>query len=290
MSRSEHSGARVTATAEEGRHACVAPTRDEDDRPGPPVSDEGGVRRLSGAPMSRRAERPRVCSRGADCVNARDPVRPSEVRSLRERAMKKRPEGQGSQRAASVCRRPGAPNRSGRAERPRVYAVAEPAATPEDRQSERSEVCRDRAREKYKMPEGRACRRAAVVRPAPEAGREPLRGGRARMPSGRRGGAQPGPDGRWHPRGRAGENGAAGGAPSRQGATPRRDPGDCNAGRQPNRSVKRAHCTKRTRKPRTCGLEKKTPREDQQGRCRTWGRGKGRRRPCPSAEGRMQGP
>jgi hypothetical protein len=86
-----------------------------------------------------------------------------------------------------------------------------------------------RATEKYQMPEGRACRRAAVVRPAPEAGREPLRGGRARMPSGRRGGAEPGPDGRWHPRGRAGENGAAGGAPSRQGATTRRDPGDCNA-------------------------------------------------------------
>ncbi|MCX5819850.1 MAG: hypothetical protein NT047_08070 [Deltaproteobacteria bacterium] len=100
---------------------------------------------------------------------------------------------------------------------------------PADRQSERSEVCRDRAKEKYKMPEGRACRRAAVVRPAPEAGREPLRGGRARMPSGRRGGAEPGPDGRWHSRGRAGENGAAGGALSRQRATPRRDPGDCNA-------------------------------------------------------------
>ena len=160
----------------------------------------------------------------------------------------RKPEGQGSQREASVCRRPGAPNKSGRAERPRVYAVAEPAATPEDRQSERSEVCRDRAKEKYKMPEGRACRRAAVVRPAPEAGREPLRGGRARMPSGRRGGAQPGPDGRWHPRGRAGENGAAGGAPSRQGATPRRDPGDCNAGRLPRRSVKRARGTNRAGK------------------------------------------
>jgi len=155
---------------------------------------------------------------------ARDPVRPSKAMPLRERAKNRKPEGQGSQREASVCRRPGALNKSGRAERPRVYAVAEPAVAPEDRQSERSEVCRDRAKEKYKMPEGRACRRAAVVRPAPEAGREPLRGGRARMPSGRRGGAQPGPDGRRHPRGRAGENGAAGGAPSRQGATPRRDP------------------------------------------------------------------
>ena len=123
---------------------------------------------------------------------ARDPVRPSKAMPLRERAKNRKPEGQGSQRGAPVCRRPGAPNRSGRVERPRVYAVAEPAATPEDRQSERSEVCRDRAREKYDMPEGRACRRAAVVRPAPEAGREPLRGGRARMPSA--GGAVRSPD------------------------------------------------------------------------------------------------
>ncbi len=40
---------------------------------------------------------------------------------------------------------------------------------PEDRQSERSEVCRDRALGKYDMPEGRACRREAVVRRGPEA-------------------------------------------------------------------------------------------------------------------------
>lgn len=92
MSRPEHSGGRVTATAEAGRHERVAPTR-EKGRPGPPVSDEGGVRRLSGAPMSRRAERPRVCSRGADCVNARDPVRPSEERPLRERATERKAEG-----------------------------------------------------------------------------------------------------------------------------------------------------------------------------------------------------
>jgi len=58
VSCSEHSGGRVTATAEAGRHERVAPTRGKG-RPGPPVSDEGGVRRLSGAPMSRRAERPR---------------------------------------------------------------------------------------------------------------------------------------------------------------------------------------------------------------------------------------
>ena len=202
----------------------------------------------------------------------------------------KKPEGLGSQRAASVCRRPGAPQDCGRAERPRVYAVAEPAATPEDRQSERSEVCRDRATEKYRMPEGRACRRVAGVRPAPEAGREPLRGGRARMPGGRRGGAKPGHDGRWQPRGRAGEKDAAGGAPSRQGATPRRDPGDCNAGRLPRRSVKRARSTQRAGKPRTCGRKRKHRARISKGGAGPWGRGKGRRRPCPSAEGKMQGP
>ena len=52
---------------------------------------------------------------------------------------------------------------------------------PEARKSERSEVCRDRAKGKYLLPEGRACRREAVVRRDPEAKREPLRGGRARV-------------------------------------------------------------------------------------------------------------
>ena len=49
------------------------------------------------------------------------------------------------------------------------FAVAKPAATPEDRQSERSEVCWDRATGKYGLPEGRAGRRAVVVRRVPEA-------------------------------------------------------------------------------------------------------------------------
>ncbi len=69
---------------------------------------------------------------------------------------------------------------------------------------------------------------------------------------------------------------AAGGATSRKGATLRRDPGDCNAGRLPNRSVKRWSGKQRAGKLRSCGLERKQPREDQQGRCRTWGSGKGR--------------
>ena len=43
---------------------------------------------------------------------------------------------------------------------------------PEARQSEQSDVCRDRAKGKYLLPEGRACRREAVVRRVPEAGRK----------------------------------------------------------------------------------------------------------------------
>jgi len=112
-------------------------------------------------------------------------------------------------------------------ERPQAFAVAEPAATPEDRQSERSEVCRDRATVKYQMPEGLACRRAAVVRPAPEAGREPLRGGRARVQAAgeaAQSAAQPGHDGggeREGGRGRTARQAVhQAGRERRRGATP----------------------------------------------------------------------
>jgi hypothetical protein len=57
---------------------------------------------------------------------------------------------------------------------------------PEDRQSEQSDACRDRAKDKYLLPEGRACRREAVVRRGPEAQREPHRGGRERVRIARR--------------------------------------------------------------------------------------------------------
>ena len=102
--------------------------------------------------------------------------------------------------------------------------------------------------------------------------------------SGRRGGAERSaarPRRRWRTRGRAGENGAAGGAPSRQGATPRRDPGDCNDGRLPLRSVKRWSGNQRAEKPTTCGLEIKTPREEKQGRCRSMGQRKWPATPLP---------
>jgi hypothetical protein len=179
VSRPERSAGRVTST----EMKLIARGRLS------PTKEVTGGRRATAAQESGASAS--SCGRGADCAKARERERPREARSLRKRArVSKKPEGQGSQRTASVCRRPGAPSRSGRAERPQVFAVAEPAASPEDWQSERSEVCRDRAKEKYKMPEGRACRSAAVVRPAPEAGREPLWGGRARLPSGRRGGAQ----------------------------------------------------------------------------------------------------
>ena len=78
---------------------------------------------------------------------------------------------------------------------------------PEARQSERSDVCRDRAKGKYLWPEGRAGRREAVVRRAPEAGREPLWGGRERVLIARRGGAQHGTAGDCNREGGRGNTG-----------------------------------------------------------------------------------
>jgi hypothetical protein len=142
------------------------------------------------------------CGRGADGASACEPGRPRATRSHRERArVLKRPKGQGSQREAPVCRRPGAPNRSGRVERPRVFAVAEPAPTPEDRQSERSEVCRDGQRRSTK------CRRGGPVAAQRSSGLARRQGGSPTgadgcgKPGGRKGGAKPGPDGRRRPQG-----------------------------------------------------------------------------------------
>ena len=95
---------------------------------------------------------------------------------------------------------------------------------PEARQSERSEVCRDWAKGKYFLPEGRACRREAVVRRDPEAEREPLRGGRERVLIARRGGAKRGPKGDCNREGGRGNTGVAAvhkaGEERRFGATP----------------------------------------------------------------------
>ncbi len=48
VSRPERSGGRVTTTGERGVTNVSAPTRKENDRPLPPVSDEGGDRRQAG--------------------------------------------------------------------------------------------------------------------------------------------------------------------------------------------------------------------------------------------------
>jgi len=217
VSRPERSAGRVTATEKKLiARSRLSPTKEV----------TGGHAGHLGAGGEASAF---LCGRGADCAKAREPGRPSEARSRRERAKEKyqMPEGLGSQRVAPVCREPGAPSKRGRVERPRVYAVAEPAARPEDRQSERSEVCRDRARKKYRMPEGRAGRRAAVVRPGPEAGREPHRGGRVRWQAAgeaARSAAQPGHDGRWQPQGGPGRKVRQAvhkaGRERRRGATP----------------------------------------------------------------------
>ena len=169
MSRPERSGGRVTTTEKKLiARGCLSPTKEVTGSRRATMAQEGGASAF-------------FCGRRADCELAREPGRPNEVRSLRERARvlkNRRAEAVSAQRLSAD-----GPEHHRIAAEWSVrgfYAVAEPAATPEDRQSERSEVCRDRAKEKYKMPEGRACRRAAVVRPAPEAGREPLRGGRVR--------------------------------------------------------------------------------------------------------------
>jgi len=110
VSRPERSGGRVTATAEEGRHACVAPTRGKG-RPGLPVSDEGGVRQLDGRTNEQASGASAgSCGRDADCV--KPAIRC--VRAKRGRSgsgqRKERPEGRGSHRVARVCRRPEAQN------------------------------------------------------------------------------------------------------------------------------------------------------------------------------------
>ncbi len=82
-------------------------------------------------------------------------------------------------------------------------------------QSERSEVCRGRTREKYLLPVGWAGRREAVVRCSPEAGREPPGGGRERVLSAGRGDAERDLARRLQPQGRAGEYRCGGDAQSR---------------------------------------------------------------------------
>jgi len=172
----------------------VSPRRGkENDRPGPPVSDEGGVRQRDGR-TNELAGGASAGSRGRDA----DCVTPAIRCVLAKRGRsgsgqgKERPEGRGSHREARVCRQPEAQNHGYAAERSvrGGSAVAEPAATPEDRQSERSEVCRDREKGKYLLPEGRAGRRTAVVRRVPEAGRRDshqTRSGRVQAKLGRAG-------------------------------------------------------------------------------------------------------
>jgi hypothetical protein len=105
VSRPEQSGGRVTATGEEGRHECAAPAGD--------CNREGGRGNTGAAAVHKAGEERRFGATPATATplpsswKARDPVRLSETRSLRVRARRKRPEGQGSHREACVCRRPG---------------------------------------------------------------------------------------------------------------------------------------------------------------------------------------
>ena len=132
-----------------------------------PTKEESGS--LKGAPMSRRAERPRGLA--VATPTAGSPRSGASERSeVAPGAGNDKEAGGPRQSARSVClptARRSASCLHGRAKRPRIFAVAKPAASPRDRQSEHSEVCRDRATGKYRLPEGRAGRRAAVVRRVP---------------------------------------------------------------------------------------------------------------------------
>ncbi len=133
------------------------------------------------------------------------------------------------------------------------------------------------------MPEGRAGRRAAVVRPGRRQQGSPTGadGRGCKRPEGRRGAQRsPAPTDDGNREGGPGRK-AAGDAPSRQGATPRRDPGDCNAGRLPRRSLKRARRTSRAWNTQSMRPGKRAPREDQQGRCRALGQRNGPATPLP---------
>ena len=93
----------------------------ENDRPGPPVSDEGGVRRPAGRTNEQACGASAGFSRSRSRLReAREPVHPNEVRPLRERA-KGKDSGGPRQSARSVClptARSSASCLRGRAKRP----------------------------------------------------------------------------------------------------------------------------------------------------------------------------
>ena len=167
----------------------------------PPVSDEGGDRRPSRPPWRRRAERPRLCGRGADLRRAREPGRPNEARSLRERARvskNRRAKAVSAQRLSAD----GPEHQTEAAERSvRVFMRSRSRPQRPRPAVERSEVCRDRSKESTKCRRGGpfAAQRSSGL-PRRQGGSPFGADGRGK-PGGRKGGAQPGPDGRWRPRG-----------------------------------------------------------------------------------------
>ena len=233
-----------------------------------------------------------VLRRGADCAKACEPVRPSEARSHREQA-KKQKTGGPRQSARSACL-PTA--RSTKQRRPRG-ASAGFRGRGAGRNARGPAV---RAQRGLPGPGKRGVQNAGGLRLSPRSGRQARSGGREGAPpgrtgavaSGRRGGAERSAarprrtmaaarEGRGERRGRRCTKPAGSDAAARPRRLQRRPPTsqifETSTQNQPSR-LRTKHAA-----------GKKTPREDQQGRCRTWGRGKGRRRPCPSAEGKDAG-
>ena len=278
VSRPEQSGGRVTTTERiliaRGR---LSPTKEAAGGQQATLAQEGGASAFS-------------CGRGADCASAGEPVRPRATRSRREWARAliiRRAEAVSAQRLSAD-----GPEHQTEAAEWSVRGFMRSRSRPQRPRTGSPNAVRSAGTGQRKSTK---CRRGGPVAAQRSSGLPRRQGGSPTgadgrgKPGGRKGGAQPGPDGRWRPRGRAGDKGAAGGAPSRQGATPRRDPGDCNAGRLLLRSVERRSSTNRTGKPRICGLERKHRAKISKGGAGPWGRGKGRQRPCPSAEGKDAG-
>ena len=226
--RGRELGSRVSSGAK--RRASHG-DRKENDRPRPPVSDEGGDRRLSGhhgagersvRVFMRSRSRLRISPRtGASERSEVAPGAGKETLNRRAEAVSAQrlsadgPEHQTKADGRSV--RGFLRSRSRPWKRPRTGSRSE--ATSAGTGQSKGDFSLRGAPVAAKRSSGATRRQEGSPRGAEGSG--------CKSPDG--GDAERGPGGRLQPRGRAGEYRGGSGAPSRQGATPRRDPGDCNA-------------------------------------------------------------
>ena len=152
----------------------------KNDHPRPPVSDEGGDRRHAGhlgagersvRGVSRSRSRLRISPRTG--ASTRSEVAPGVGKVLNNRRAEavtaKRVSADGPKHQTIA---------DGRSVRGFMRSRSHPQKSPRPGSRSAAKSAGFRANGKYRLPEGRVCRRAAVVRRDPEAGREPLGGGR----------------------------------------------------------------------------------------------------------------